>query len=224
MNYLKIYCKLIRKAEKRDWKKSNVDFYIEDHHIFPISIYGNNNRVVGLSAREHFLAHWLLYKICLKRYGLRSRQTFNMGSGFSMMCVCNQLQERKYTSRQYEVARKCLSEIRTGKPRYDMIGKRYFGADDETIKNAIEKIRLKKIGVKVDYPKNRKSSPCSKEKANKISEKRKKTKDKFMDMSEDEFNNWIEKQNLYRKDGFRNSNVTRVLMWRNIHFEKYYGN
>ena len=43
-------------------------------------------------------------------------------------------------------------------------------------------------------------------------------------MTEEEFNIWVSNQNLYRKDGAKNSNVTRVLMWRNISFEKYYGN
>jgi hypothetical protein len=224
MNYLKVYCNLIKSAENRNWKKSSNNSYLEGHHIFPISIYGKNDRIVYLTAREHFLAHWLLYKICLKRYGIRNRKTFNMGSAFAMMCVSNDLQERKYTSRQYEIARKCLSEIRTGNPRNDMLGKRFFGADEETIQNAIEKIRHKKIGVKVNYPKNRKSSPCTKEKANKISETRKKTKGKFVNMSCDDFDMWISKQNLYRKDGAKNSNVTRVLMWRNIPLEKYYEN
>jgi hypothetical protein len=78
--------------------------------------------------------------------------------------------------------------------------------------------------MKIKYPKNRKSSPCSIEKSKKISETRKNTKLKFLSMSEDEFNNWISNQNLYRKDGARNPNVTRVLMWRKISLENYYGN
>jgi hypothetical protein len=224
MNYLKLYCNLVKSAENRNWKRPSNNLYLEGHHIFPISIYGKNDRIVYLTAREHFLSHWLLYKICLKRYGIRNKKTFNMGSAFAMMCISNNLQERECTSRQYEIARKCLSKIRTGKARIDMIGKRYFGADEETIQNAIEKTRQKKIGVKVNYPKNRKSSPCTKEKADKISDTRKKTKDKFINMSYEDFDLWISKQNLHRKDGARNSNVTRVLMWRNIPLEKYYGN
>ena len=105
-----------------------------------------------------------------------------------------------------------------------MKGKKYFGASEDSIKNGIEKMRKKKVGMKVDYPKNRKSSPCSPEKSKKISETRKNTKLKFISMTEEEFNIWVSNQNLYRKDGAKNSNVTRVLMWRNISFEKYYGN
>ena len=224
MNYLKIYCKLVKFAENRNWKKNYDGLYLEGHHIFPISIYGKNDRIVYLTAREHFLAHWLLYKICLKRYGIKNRKTFNMGSAFAMMCVSNDLQERTYTSRQYEIARKCLSKIRTGKKRNDMSGKKYFGANDVVIKNGIEKMRQKKIGMKIEYPKNRKSAPCSIEKSKKISETRKNTKLKFISMSGEEFSVWISNQNLYRKDGARNSNVTRVLMWRNLSLENYYGN
>ena len=105
-----------------------------------------------------------------------------------------------------------------------MKGKKYFGASEDSIKNGIEKMRKKKVGMKVDYPKNRKSSPCSPKKSKKISETRKNTKLKFISMTEEEFNIWVSNQNLYRKDGAKNSNVTRVLMWRNISFEKYYEN
>lgn len=224
MNYLKSYCKLIRNGESRNWKRKSIGFYIEEHHVFPISIYGKNNRKVLLTPKEHFLAHWLLYKICLKRYGIYNNKTFSMGSAFAMMCVTNDLQERKYTSRQYETVRNCLSNIRTGKSRNDMKGKKYFGASEDSIKNGIEKMRQKKIGMKIDYPKNRKSTPCSIEKSKKISETRKNTKLKFISMSKEEFSVWISNQNLYRKDGARNSNVTRVLMWRNLSLENYYGN
>lgn len=224
MNYLKCYCNLIRTAEKRNWKRKTIQFYIEEHHVFPVSLYGKNNRIVGLTPREHFLAHWLLYKICIKRYGVRSNKTFSMGSAFAMMCVTNDLQERKYTSRQYEMVRNCLSTIRIGKSRDDLKGKKYFGASEDSIKNGIEKMRKKKTGMKIKYPKNRKSSPCSVEKSKKISETRKNTKFKFISMSDEEFSNWISNQNLYRKDGARNPNVTRVLMWRKISLENYYGN
>ena len=78
--------------------------------------------------------------------------------------------------------------------------------------------------MKIKYPKNRKSSPCSTEKSKKISVTRKNTKLKFISMSEEEFKNWISNQNLYRKDGAKNSNVTRVLMWRNVSLDNYYGN
>ena len=62
-------------------------------------------------------------------------------------------------------------EAKKGKQRIDMMGKIYFGANEDTIRNGIEKMRNKKIGMKIpNYPKNRKSQPCSLEKTKKISE------------------------------------------------------
>ena len=78
MNYLKVYCNLIRKAENRTLPEG----YVEKHHIFPISIFGNNNRIVILTAREHYLAHALLEKICIKRYGNCNEKTRKMTYAF----------------------------------------------------------------------------------------------------------------------------------------------
>ena len=49
MNYLKVYCNLIRKAENR----TTPEGYIEKHHTFPKSIFGNNKRIVVLAAKNH---------------------------------------------------------------------------------------------------------------------------------------------------------------------------
>lgn len=74
MNYLKHYCNLIRKAENRVPPEG----YTEKHHTFPVSIFGKNKRTVVLTAREHYIAHALLEKICIKRYGLEHYRTYKM--------------------------------------------------------------------------------------------------------------------------------------------------
>ena len=74
MNYLKVYCSLIRRAESRIRPQG----YTEKHHVFPISIFGKNKRIVVLTAREHYIAHALLEKICIKRYGLTHNRTIKM--------------------------------------------------------------------------------------------------------------------------------------------------
>lgn len=74
MNYLKIYCNLIRKAENRIAPEG----YTEKHHTFPVSLFGKNNRVVVLTAREHYIAHALLEKICIQRYGKTHWKTIKM--------------------------------------------------------------------------------------------------------------------------------------------------
>lgn len=83
MNYLKNYCCLIRKAENRTIPEG----YIEKHHIFPKSIFGKNKRVVALTAREHYIAHLLLWKGFNKRYGSSDRRAIKMF--YALWCMIN---------------------------------------------------------------------------------------------------------------------------------------
>ena len=101
MNYLKVYCNLIRKVEKRTPPKG----YTEKHHTFPKSIFGKNNRIVVLTAREHYIAHALLEKICIKRYGLNDKRTIKMTYAHISMSGATKNNERYYNSYLYESAR-----------------------------------------------------------------------------------------------------------------------
>ncbi len=60
MNYHNIYINLIEKAIDRE----DHDGYFERHHITPRSMGGTDAEIniVKLTSREHFIAHWLLYK------------------------------------------------------------------------------------------------------------------------------------------------------------------
>jgi hypothetical protein len=237
MNYLKHYIKLMRKAKNR----SKLAGYTEKHHIFPTSIFGKNDSIAILTAKEHYIAHMLLFKACYNRYGENHYKTKKMAFAWWNMTFGHKGKRR--TSNSFSIAKEKMSialsgegnpsknpgvgdkisETKKGKPRPDMKGKAYFGACEESRKNGISKMIEKKTGMKINYPKNRNSPPCSQEKAILISEMRKKTKDRFIEMTNDEFLEWIEKQKLYAKDGKRkNSNVTRVLKWRNIPIEEYY--
>ena len=85
MNYLKTYCNLIRKAEQRGYTKKKAKehgLYVEGHHTFPKSIYGKNTRIVYLTAREHYIAHALLERICIQRYGKEHWKTQKMMYAF----------------------------------------------------------------------------------------------------------------------------------------------
>jgi hypothetical protein len=90
MNYLKHYCNLIRKAEKR----TPPEGYTEKHHIFPKSIFGKNNKIVILTGREHYIAHALLERIYVKRYGSNDIKTNKMIIAF--WCMNNQNTKNKY--------------------------------------------------------------------------------------------------------------------------------
>jgi hypothetical protein len=99
MNYLKTYIKLIRKAQKR----KNVPEIIEEHHVFPQGIYGKNNYKVNLSPREHYVAHALLHKALVKRYGFKHDKSVKMWYAFWCMHAKNPYQSYRYVnSRLYE--------------------------------------------------------------------------------------------------------------------------
>jgi len=110
MNYLKVYCNLIRKAENR----TPPEGYTEKHHTFPKSIFGKNNRTVALTAREHYIAHALLERIFIKRYGLKDRRTIKMITAF--WCMNNQNTKNEYfNSYLYETLRERYIETVIGK-------------------------------------------------------------------------------------------------------------
>jgi hypothetical protein len=61
--------------------------YVEKHHVFIKAIFGENNRVVYLTAREHVLAHLLLFKACLKRYGRHDWRTWKVAGAATAMGI-----------------------------------------------------------------------------------------------------------------------------------------
>lgn len=66
---------------------------MHEHHIWPESIYGANERVVLLSAREHYLAHVLLAKGLIKRYGYADERTHKMLAPLARMASATQHNE-----------------------------------------------------------------------------------------------------------------------------------
>jgi hypothetical protein len=137
MNYLKVYCNLIREAECRDAPEG----YTEKHHIFPVSIYGNNNKVVVLTAREHYIAHALLEKIFIKRYGENDRRSIKMIHAFYCMNSANK--KKYYNSYLYESSKDNLIKIMKNRKPVDNVGKWNIGKirSEETK----EKIRQKRM-------------------------------------------------------------------------------
>ena len=118
MNYLKHYCNLIRKAENRVPPEG----YTEKHHTFPVSIFGKNKRIVVLTAREHYIAHALLEKIYLKRYGLKDIRTIKMTYAHCNMVAVNGSNIRYYNSYLYENSKIRRSLMMKGRPS-SMLGK-----------------------------------------------------------------------------------------------------
>ena len=136
MNYLKVYCNLIRKAENRVPPEDCV----ERHHTFPKGIFGNNDRIVVLTPREHYISHLLLEKIYIKRYGVGDERTRKM----TFTCVMMRNRSERYNSHLYEQIRKRHSENLKDKMKGE--GNPSYGVPCSEEKK--QKIREKHLGKK----------------------------------------------------------------------------
>ena len=69
MNYQLLYEKLIKHAKQQ----LPPDEYTESHHIIPKCMDGDDSQdnIVVLTARQHFVAHWILTKVYPTNYKLR---------------------------------------------------------------------------------------------------------------------------------------------------------
>ena len=97
--YTRWYNNIILIAQNR-----NIEGYVENHHIIPKSLGGSNDpkNLVKLTAREHFICHWLLTKMTVG-----SARAKMLNAAFMMATNCNPSQRRyKIKSRVYEQLRK----------------------------------------------------------------------------------------------------------------------
>ena len=103
----------MRKAEYRGWTKKSAPCYVEEHHIFIKAIFGKNERVVYLTAKEHFIAHLLLWKTCRRRYGVQHWKTAKAVQAMSMK---SEFTEDRYVlnSHEFELARTAHIESMLG--------------------------------------------------------------------------------------------------------------
>jgi len=115
MDYLKVYFNLVNSRKLLD--RPNI--YTESHHIIPKSIYGkglmddkhitdvnDNDNLVELSGREHFIAHWLLHRAF--------KDNKKLQGAFWAMTMISPSQERDYipSSRAIAEAREAHAKSR----------------------------------------------------------------------------------------------------------------
>jgi len=83
--------------------------YVEKHHIKPKSLGGDNSKsnLVSLTAREHFICHFLLTKI----YKKGSNEWYKMTRAFMMMKMSSLNQNRYFNSHLYETKREDFSLV-----------------------------------------------------------------------------------------------------------------
>lgn len=102
--YTKIYYSIITRAQLR-----TLNGYKENHHIIPESIGGSSmaENMVYLTAREHFICHWLLTKMCSGQDKHKMIYALN-----GMLSLENDRQQRyRITGRKYELLKKLHSSI-----------------------------------------------------------------------------------------------------------------
>jgi len=80
--YFKWYWSICNRAKDR---VLSPDTYVEKHHIYPKSIYGQNKYLVKLTAKEHYIVHLLLWWGLRSKYGTYNENTKKMCHAFTMM-------------------------------------------------------------------------------------------------------------------------------------------
>lgn len=164
MNYLKLYIKLIRKAQQRD-PKDLEGIYTERHHIFPKSIFGNNNLLVRLTYKEHVVAHHLIQKACIRRYGFKHNYTIKMNFALNMFlgmknrskiygtrALINYIRlSNKVKLTHTESTRKIMSLATKGdsNPAYDSTRRNWYNVNTKAVEPQITtfELRSKYIGL-----------------------------------------------------------------------------
>lgn len=101
--YTKIYYQIVDRAKTRI-----IEGYSERHHIVPKSLGGSDKKenLVPLTAREHFICHWLLTKMTV---GIEKGKMIYAVWMLATNNNPNQKRE-KISSRKYEILKRLMSE------------------------------------------------------------------------------------------------------------------
>ena len=144
--YTKWYYNIIKVARARI-----LDGYTEKHHIVPKCLGGSNHKynIVPLTAREHFICHWLLTKMVSE-----TKHTYQMWNAFSCMLYRkNEHQQRyKINSKTFNNIKEQGSKIKSkvmsgeGNPMYGRTGILSPAFGKKQTPEHIEKLRQTKIG------------------------------------------------------------------------------
>jgi hypothetical protein len=121
--YTRWYYDIVNRAQTRVF----LDSYSEAHHIIPRSLNGKDteDNLVKLTAREHFIAHWLLTKMVSSK-----KHQYQMWNAFSCMLYRERPGQERYkvTGRIFENIKTAGSKIKSirmsgaGNPMYGRKG------------------------------------------------------------------------------------------------------
>lgn len=131
MDYKAIYYKIIENAKKEIENGNRYVGYYEKHHIIPKSLGGTNEKenLVKLTAREHFICHWLLVKMYDKGTIERNKMLCAL---WRMQCI-NENHKRYINSHVYEKLRiefaeaiSKLTSVSQSGSRNSQFGKKWY--------------------------------------------------------------------------------------------------
>lgn len=128
--YTRIYFALIESAKGKPRSRGDGVYY-ERHHVIPRSLGGRDDgtNFVLLTAREHFVCHLLLCHM------VEGRDAYKMASALMKMAFCKtEHQQRRFTSAQYELARKVNHKRKAGVPTGIPAWNKGLDVTDERIK------------------------------------------------------------------------------------------
>jgi hypothetical protein len=137
--YKQWYANITERAKNR-----HLDSYTESHHIVPRSLGGGDeaDNLVDLTAREHFVCHWLLVKMTA------GQEHHKMLNALRMMRAEKQGQQRyntKITARVYENIKQEYAKLQSKSLKGK--GNGFYGKTHTP--EAREKIRQKNLGNKL---------------------------------------------------------------------------
>jgi 5-methylcytosine-specific restriction endonuclease McrA len=132
--YTRLYYSIISRAHTRVLEE---DVYSEGHHIIPKSLGGNNRKenIARLTAREHFIVHWLLTKMVSN-----PEHKWKMITAFSTMLYRRSDNQRRYriTGRIFEIIKQQISKSK--RERFAGANNPMFGRKHSP--ETIEKMRI----------------------------------------------------------------------------------
>jgi hypothetical protein len=148
MDYKAIYYKIIENAKKETENGNRLLGYFEKHHIQPKSLGGTNSKenLVRLTAREHFICHWLLVKMYDKGTVERNKMLCAL---WRMQGQTTKEKHRYINSRAYEALRIEFANMISSRTSINQSGEKnsQFGTSWYTNRNTGEskKFREKPI-------------------------------------------------------------------------------
>ncbi len=112
--------------------------------MFIRAVFGENDRVVCLTAREHFIAHLLLWKACRNRYGIQHWKTAKTGKAVQAMSMKSGFTEKRYVLNSHEFAMTRTAHIES------MVGDNHWSRQEGAVSPFIalnkDPVRAKRIG------------------------------------------------------------------------------